>query len=109
MQELGGEDVPERVRRDALALVDAGRVDVVAERLAELRVVEPVPLHADEDRLLGQRHARRVVLGEERRERGMDRDRPLPATLGPPYPEQPAREVDVVPVESEQLAAAQAA
>ena len=43
-EELGGEDVPERVRRDALALVDAARVDVVAERLPELGVVEPVAL-----------------------------------------------------------------
>ncbi len=33
-QELGGENVPERVRRHMLALVDAGGVDVVAERLA---------------------------------------------------------------------------
>ena len=85
-----------------------GRVDVVAERLAELGVVEPVALHADEDRVLGQRHARRVVLGEERGERRMDRDRPLPAALRLAHAHQPAREVDVVPVEPEQLAAAQA-
>ena len=39
----------------------------------------------------------------------MDRDRPLPAALRLPHPEQPAREVDVVPVEPEQLAPAQAA
>ena len=48
-QELGREDVPERVRRHALALVHAGRVDVVAEGLAELGVVEPVALDADVD------------------------------------------------------------
>lgn len=53
VEELGGEDVPERVRSDALALVDAARIDVVAERLAELGVVEPVTLDANEDRLLG--------------------------------------------------------
>jgi hypothetical protein len=38
-EQLGREDVSERVGRDALALVDAARVDVVAEDLAELRVV----------------------------------------------------------------------
>src|SRR5205823_14416726 len=90
-------------RSDALALVHAGRIDVVAEDLPELRVVEPVALHADEDRLLGQRDARRVVLREERRERGVDRDRALPPALRLPHAEQPAREVDVVPLETEEL------
>ena len=33
VEELGGEDVAERVRRDAFALADAGRLDVVAEDL----------------------------------------------------------------------------
>ena len=75
------EYVSERVRGDALALVGAGRVDIVAEDLPELGVVQPVALNADEDRLLGQRHPRGVVGGEERRERGMDRDRSLPAAL----------------------------
>jgi hypothetical protein len=65
------------VRGDALALVDAGRVDLVAEDLPELGVVEPVALDADEDGLLGQRDASRVVVGEERHERRVDRDRPL--------------------------------
>jgi hypothetical protein len=69
--------MPERVRRDALALIDPGRVHVVAEDLAELGVVEPVAVYADEDRLLGRRDARR----EERRECRVDRDRPLPAAL----------------------------
>jgi len=56
-QELGGEDVAECVRRHALALADARRGDVVAEDLAELRVVERLALDADEERLLGQRQA----------------------------------------------------
>jgi hypothetical protein len=64
-EELRGKDVSKGVGRDALAFVDAGGVDVVAEHLAELRVVEPAPLHADEDRLLRQRDAGGVVLGEE--------------------------------------------
>src|SRR6266545_4835797 len=107
VQQLGGEDVAERLRRHPLALVDAGRVDVMAERLAELGVVEPVALHADEDRPLGQRHAGRVVLGEERGERGVDRDRALPAALRLAHPQQPPREVDVVPVEAEQFASSE--
>lgn len=108
-QELGREDVSERVRGNALALVDAGRVDVVAEDLPELGVVEPVALNTDEDRSLGQRHPRRVVGGEEWRERGMDRDRPLPAALCATHPQQPPGEVDVVPLEPEQLAPSQPA
>jgi hypothetical protein len=47
MEELGGEDVSERVRRDALPLVDAGHVDVVAKDLPELRVVQRLTLNAD--------------------------------------------------------------
>jgi hypothetical protein len=38
VEQLGGEDVAERVRRDVLPLADAARVDVVAEDLAELGV-----------------------------------------------------------------------
>jgi len=67
-EQLGGEDVPERMRRHALSLRHAARVDVVAEDLLELGVVQPVALNADEDRLLGQRNSGRVVLGEQRRE-----------------------------------------
>jgi hypothetical protein len=86
-RELRGEDVPQRVWGDALALVDATRVDVVAEDLTELGVVEPVPLDADEDGLLGQRDPRRSVLGEERCKRRVDWDRPLPAALRLPDPQ----------------------
>jgi len=70
---------------------------------------EPVALHADEGRLLGEWDASRVVLGKQRRERGVDRDCPLPSALRLAHPEQSAREVDVVPVEPEQLAPAQSA
>src|SRR5207249_3960718 len=98
VQELGGEDVPQGMRRDLLALVHAGRLNVVAKHLPELRVVQWLALDADEDGLLGEWDARRVVLGEERRERGMDRDRPLPAALRLAHAQQPAREVDIVPV-----------
>jgi hypothetical protein len=108
-EELGGEDVAECVRGDALALVDTGCLDVVAEGLAELGEVEPVALHTDEHRLLRERDAGRVVLGEERREGGVDRDRPLPPALRPPNSQQSASEVDVVPVESDQLTPAEAA
>ena len=47
-EQLGGEDVPERVWRDALAFVHAARVDVMTKHLAKLRVVKPVALDADE-------------------------------------------------------------
>jgi hypothetical protein len=97
-QELGGEDVPERVRGHALALVEAGRVDVLAKDLSELRV-ERFALDADEDGLLDQRHARRVVLSEKRRERGMDRDCPLAASLRAAHTQEAPGEVDVVPLE----------
>lgn len=103
VQQLRGEDVSERVRRHALALVDAGRVHVMAERLSELGVVQPVALHADEHRLLGQRDAGGVVLGEERRERGVDRDRLLPDALRFPNAQEPPREVDAFPIEPEKL------
>jgi hypothetical protein len=55
MQERCGEDVPERVRGDVLALVDAARLDVVPEGLRELGDVESAALDADEDGLLGER------------------------------------------------------
>ena len=55
VEELGGEDVAERVRGDALSLADAGRFDVVSEDLAELGVVESLALDADEERLLDER------------------------------------------------------
>jgi hypothetical protein len=51
---------------DTLSRADPRRVQVVAEDLAELRVVEPLALDADEAGLLGQRGARCVVVGEER-------------------------------------------
>jgi hypothetical protein len=85
-QELRGEHVSQRVRRYPLPLVDAARGDAVAEDLAELRVVQALTLDADEQRALDERDARRVVLDEERRERGVDRDCPLPPALGPPDP-----------------------
>jgi hypothetical protein len=79
----------------------------VAEGLAELGVVEPVALHADEDGLFGQRDAGGVVLDEERCERGMDRDRPLSPSFRLPDAQETAGEVDVVLVKPEELAAPQ--
>jgi hypothetical protein len=38
VEELRGEDMPQRVRRHAFALADAACLDVVAEELVELRV-----------------------------------------------------------------------
>jgi hypothetical protein len=69
--------------------------------------VEPAALHADEHRLLDERDARGVVVGEKRHERGVDRDRPLSTALRLTHAQQPPREVDVVPVEAEQFAPAE--
>src|SRR5215217_7885272 len=51
--------------------------------------------------------ARLVVVDDQRHESGVDRDRSLPAALRLAHLEQAPREVDVVPVEPEQLAAPQ--
>src|SRR5215216_6364348 len=51
--------------------------------------------------------ARVVVVDDQRHESGVDRDRSLPAALRLAHLEEARREVDVVPVEPEQLAAAQ--
>ena len=106
VEELGGEHVPEGVRGDALPFVHAARLDVVAEDLAELSDLETPALHANEERLLDERLADLVVVDDQRYERGVDPDRPLPAALRLPHPQQSAQEVDVVPVEAEELAAA---
>jgi hypothetical protein len=52
-RELRGEDVSERVRRDPLALGDAGRVDIAEKCLRQDRLRQPTAVHADEERLLG--------------------------------------------------------
>jgi hypothetical protein len=54
VEQFRGEDVPEDVRRDAFALSDAGGVDVVAEDVAELGVVEALALDAHEERLFDE-------------------------------------------------------
>ena len=48
------------------------------------------------------------VVDEERLERGMNRDDPLPSALRSAHLAQAPLQVDVVPVESEQLATAEA-
>src|SRR5207244_3202676 len=47
------------------------------------------------------------VVDEKRLERGVDRHDPLAATLRPPHLHEPPLEVDVLPIEAEQLAASQ--
>lgn len=108
MEELGGEDVPERVRRHALALADAARLDVVTAELVQLGVLEPLALDADEERSLDERLAGRVVVDDQRGSAGwigMVRCRP-PFALRKPSA---GARVDVVPVKPEELAAAEAA
>src|ERR1051326_5494533 len=72
------------------------------------RLREPVALHADEERRLGIASPDPEVVDEERLEGGVDQPRPLAAALGTPHLQQTPLQVDVVPVESKQLAAAQA-
>ena len=50
-EKLRREDVPERVRRDAFPLCDAGRVRLAQGRLLD-RLREPPPMHADDERRL---------------------------------------------------------
>jgi hypothetical protein len=67
-------------------------------------------MHADEQRaLVAQRQARSEVVVEEGDERGVDGHRALAVPLGAPHADQPSAEVDVVPVQAEELGTAQAA
>lgn len=103
-QKLRREDVPKRVRGDVLALGDACGARVAEKRLRQDGLREPPPLHADKERLLGIARADAEVVDEERLESGVDRHDPLLSALRAPDLEQAAIEVDVLPVEPEQLA-----
>ncbi|MDP9383643.1 MAG: hypothetical protein M3P50_00130, partial [Actinomycetota bacterium] len=65
-------------------------------------------MDADEEGSLLERQSRVEVLEEQRHEAGMDWHDALAAALGDAHADEPAAEVDVVPVESEQLGAPQA-
>lgn len=108
VQKLGGKHVAERVRRDALARVHARRVDVAAEQLAELRLGKSPALDADEERLFDDRLADAEVVGDKRAEGGVDGDDALAAALGVADAQEAAVQVDVVPIEAEQLGPAEA-
>jgi hypothetical protein len=62
----------------------------------------------EQGRVIGRR-PRGPVVEQWRDEAGMDRQHALSPALGDPQPDQPALEVDFVPVQAEQLRAAQAA
>ena len=98
----------EGVGCDMPAGVQARRFGVATEGLAEDRDREPSAPHPHEQRRLQVAGAESEVVAEERLERGVDRDRPLPTALGLADSEQAAIEVDVVPVEPEEHAAAKA-
>lgn len=102
-QELGGEDVAQRVGGDALSLGHAGRVRVAEERSGEHRWGEPFALHTGEQRRLVQRQSQREILHEQLCERGMQRHDTLTSALGVAYAQQPPVEVDVVPVQAQEL------
>ena len=107
-QKLGGEDMTKRVGSDALALGDARSVGVAAKRGGEDRGGEAVAENANEQgRVIGRR-SRGPVVEQQRDEGGMDRQHTLAAALGDSHPDEPALEIDVVPIQHEQLRAAQA-
>jgi hypothetical protein len=74
------------------------------ERLRQDRLGEPLALHTNEERRLRIAGANPQVVDEERLEGRVDRHDSLPPALRPPDLEQAALEVDVLPVEPEQLA-----
>ena len=53
-QELGGEHVPQRVRRDALALRHAGGARVADEGLGQDRLRQPPAVDTDKQRRFGR-------------------------------------------------------
>src|SRR5262249_27514157 len=107
-EQLRCEDVTKGVGRDALALGDTCGPRVAEKRLGQDRLRQPPPLHADEERQLGVAGAYLEVLDEERLERGMNRNRPLPATLHLPHRQHAAVQVEVLAVDAEKLAPAEA-
>ena len=101
-QKLGGEDMTKRVGSDALTLGDARGVGVAAKRGGEDRGGEAVAENANEQgRVIGRR-SRGPVVEQQRDEGGMDRQHTLAAALGDSDPDEPALEIDVVPVQPEQ-------
>ena len=108
-QKLGGEDMTKRVGSDALTLGDARGVGVAAKRGGEDRGGEAVAENAKEQgRVIGRR-PRGPVVEKQRDKAGMNRQHPLSPALSDPHANQAALEVDVVPVETQQLRAAQTA
>lgn len=109
-QQLGGEHVAQRVRRDALAVADPGGVGVAAERRRHDRRRQPAAVGASEQRaLMPERQADGEVGVDQRHQRGVEGHDALPAALGSARADQAAVEVEVVPIEGEQFGAAQAA
>jgi hypothetical protein len=100
-EQLGGEDVAEGVRRDALPRGHACGSCIAKKGSGQDRLRQALALYADEERRLRVAGPGLEVLDEERLERGMDGKSPLSATLRLPHLQEPAFEVDVPPVETE--------
>jgi hypothetical protein len=95
--------VAQRVRRDALALVDPGRRGVAAKRERHVRGRQAPAVHAKEQRLLAALRAHGLIRDEQRHEAGVDRHDALAPALRVAHTDQPAVEIDVIDVEAEQL------
>jgi hypothetical protein len=107
-QELGGEDVAHGVGGDSLSLADPGGPHVAEEGLGQDRRRQPPTLDADEERTLRDAPANREIVEQERQQGGVEGDDASPSALGPANSDQSVLEVDVLPVEAEQLRAAKA-
>src|SRR3984957_2514878 len=106
-KEFGGEHVPERVRGHVLAGGHSGGIGVAAERCREDRDREPTTPTPTNSTGSGSRARKLHVVAEERLERRVNRDRPLPTPFRLPHPQQAPLDVDVAPVERKELATAQ--
>ena len=84
-QELGGEDMSERVRRDPFALRYAGCACIAEKRLRQDRLREAAALHADKESRLRVVRPHAQVIDEERLESWVDRQDALAAALRPPH------------------------
>lgn len=97
-QQLRRKDMSQGVRSDALSIRDARGTRVAQEGLGQDRLREAPAVDTEEERALRGPRPGRKVLREQWNQGGVDRYNPGPPFLGAPDPEQPALEVDVLPV-----------
>jgi hypothetical protein len=104
-EQLGGEHMPQRVRRDALVPVHARSAGVTAEGGGEERLGESPAEHTKEQCGIVARCAGPRAGEKEWHEAGVDRHDALAPALGFANTDQTPVEIDVVEVQAEQRAA----